>query len=1146
MTDDKPDDNSDRATPARTGPTIVGVGASAGGLEAFVRLLSALPSDTGLVFVLVQHLAPNHESMLPELLGRAAAIPIDQAHDGVHVEANHAYVIPPGTTMTITDGTLRLAARASARAPHYEVDAFLSSLAQVHGPGAVGVILSGAGSDGAHGVEAIKEMGGITFAQESDSAAHPEMPQAAVATGAVDFILPPEEIARQLQRIGQLAARAPGAAPDPTAGEPARPAEDDVATILQLLRKRSGVDFSKYRHATVIRRILRRMLLHRMDSYSEYVALLRATPGELDHIYDDLLIGVTSFFRDPEVFEELCTVGFPVLMRRRTTDTPLRVWAAGCSGGEEMYSLAIALIEFLEESKLDTPVQFFGTDLSEAAIARARTAWYPESIAKSVSSERLARFFVAERGGYRIVKSLRDLCVFSRHDVANDPPFSHLDLISCRNVLIYFEPELQRRVLPVFHYALEPHGLLVLGTAESTRAVGELFELMSKRHRIYRRRDAPARSLDLDLSDRDSARRRPLATRSTPPRSRGQGPDDQSADVAKAFDKSIVTHFAGHGVVVNEKLEIVHFRGDTSRFLAHGPGAASLDLLQLARAELLMPLRIGTQRALDTNQPVREGHIELKDGDVSRRASIDVLPLETNGHGGRLFAVLFTDEPSDATTARRATKSRRGGNKHGNDAKELAAVQDELAATRNYLTELVEEHEATIEELRSAGEEIQSSNEELQSTNEELETTKEEIQSTNEELTTLNEELRHRNRDLGDLASDLSNVLSSIKIPVVIVGSDLRLKRFTPATNRVMRVVPTDVGRPLGDIKLSFDLSDLEQLIAGSIESLSVTERVVHSNDGNWWSLTIRPYQTVDRRVDGAVLVFSDVDTAKRAEQSAEAASERRRQALVVAEEGRLVALARANEALAAGMAERQRAEIERNALLRRLDSAQEDERRHLSRDLHDEVGQHLTAMGLGLQALSDVAPPGSEVDRRAEELRGLADILSRELHGIALRLRPKALDDFGLEAALDAYVRDWSAQTKIPAEFHAPSSATRLPPSIENAAYRIVQEALTNVAKHSGAERVSVVVERRDNQLRAVVEDNGKGFNPEVVLRGSMDSGKLGLLGIRERVALLGGTMEIESAPDGGTTIFVRLPIEVPVESAGASESVEASRGQD
>ena len=1139
------DDSSDVAPPAHSGPTIVGVGASAGGLEAFTRLMGALPSDTGLVFVLVQHLAPDHESSLPDLLGRAAAIPIEQARDGVRVDANHAYVIPPGTTMTMTDGTLRLAARASGRAPHYEVDAFLSSLAEVHGPHAVAVILSGAGSDGAHGVEAIKEMGGITFAQDSASAAHPQMPEAAVATGSVDFILPPEEIARQLRRIGQLAARASHAAPDSTVEEPppARPVEHDVPTILQLLRKRSGVDFSRYRHATVIRRILRRMLLHRMDNPTEYVALLRATPVELDHLYDDLLIGVTSFFRDPEVFEELRTVGFPVLLRRRPTDTTLRVWAAGCSGGEEMYSLAISLIEFLEESKHDIPVQLFGTDLSEAAIARARAAWYPESIAKAVSNERLSRFFVPERGGYRIAKSLRDRCIFSRHDLVNDPPFSHLDLISCRNVLIYFERDLQRRVLPVLHYALEPHGLLVLGTAESTGAVSELFEPMSKRHRIYRRREAPARSLDLDVSARGAARRRPLAARTTPPRSQAHTPDDYPTDAAKAFDQSVIAHFAGNGVVVNDKLEIVHFRGDTTRFLAHGPGAATLDLLQLARPELLMPLRVGTRRALDTEQPVREGHIELKDGNATRRASIDVLPLKTNAHGDRLFAVLFTDEPSEATPTPRAKKSRGSGNKRGNDARELAAVRDELTATRAYLTELVEQHESTIEELRSAGEEIQSSNEELQSMNEELETTKEEIQSTNEELTTLNEELRHRNRDLGDLASDLSNVLASIKIPVVIVGSDLRLKRFTPATNRVMRILPTDVGRPLGDIKLSFDLADFEKLIANSIEHLSATERVVQSNDGNWWSLTIRPYQTVDRRVDGAVLVFSDVGTTKRAEQSAEATSERRRQALVVAEEGRLVALSRANEALAAGMAQRQRAEADRNTLLRRLDTAQEDERGHLSRDLHDEVGQHLAAIGLGLQALSDVAPPGSEVDRRAAELRRSVEVLSRELHGIALRLRPKALDDFGLEAALDAYVRDWSMQTKIPAAFHASPNATRLPPSIENAAYRIVQEALTNVVKHSGATRVSVVVERRDNQLRTVIEDNGKGFEPEAVFRDSADSTKLGLAGIRERVALLGGTMEIESGPGAGTTMFVRVPIDIPVARVAANESPETGR---
>ena len=1138
------DDNSDVATPARTGPTIVGVGASAGGLEAFVRLLSALPNDTGLVLVLVQHLAPNHESMLPELLARAAAIPIAQARDGMHVEANHAYVIPPGATMTITDGTLRLAARESERAPHYEVDAFLSSLAEAHGASAVGVILSGAGTDGAHGVEAIKEMGGITFAQESGSAAHPDMPEAAVATGSVDFILPPEGIAQQLRRIGHLETRAPNATTATKVEKRPRPVEEDVPTILELLRKRSGVDFSQYRHATVLRRILRRMLLHRMDSSTDYLALLRATPGELDHLYDDLLIGVTSFFRDPEVFEELRTVGFPVLMRRRRAGTPLRLWVAGCSGGEETYSLAISLIEFLETSKQETPVQVFGTDLSEAAIARARAAWYPESIAKSVSSERLARFFVPERGGYRIAKSLRDLCIFSRHDVANDPPFSHLDLISCRNVLIYFEPALQRRVLPTFHYALEPHGLLILGTAESTGAVAELFEPMSKRHRIYRRREAPARSLDVDLSTRHLARRRSPVARLSPPRSQPRPPDDQPPDVAKAFDRSVLAHFATHAVVVNEKLEIVHFRGDTSRFLSHGPGAPSLDLLQLARADLVMPLRVGMRQALGTNQPVREGHIELRDGDASRRANIDVLPLETNAHGDRLFAVLFTEEPFDAAPAQPAKKPRGSRTKTERDTKELAALQDELTATRAYLTELVEQHESTIEELRSAGEEIQSSNEELQSTNEELETTKEEIQSTNEELTTLNEELRHRNRDLGDLASDLTNVLSSIKIPVVIVDSDLRLKRFTPATSRVMRVVPTDVGRPLGDIKLSFDLTDLEQLIANTIEHLSVTERAVHSNDGNWWSLTIRPYQTVDRRVDGAVLVFSDVDTAKRAEQSAEATSEKRRQALVVAEEGRLVALSRANEALAAGMAQRERAEADRNVLLRRLDSAQEDERGHLSRDLHDEVGQHLTAIGLGLQALSDVAPPDSEVDRRAGELRKLVETLSRELHVIALRLRPKALDDFGLEAALESYVRDWSTQTKIPAEFHAPPSATRLPPSIESAAYRIVQEALTNVVKHSGATRVSVVVERRDNHLQVAVEDNGKGFEPETVLHPPTDSTNLGLLGIRERVALLGGRMEIESAPGAGTTIFVRLPIELPVEHDGDGKSSEPDRG--
>jgi two-component system CheB/CheR fusion protein len=1114
---------------APTGPTIVGIGASAGGLDAFTRLLRGLRSDTGLAYVLVQHLAPDHDSRLPEILHRAATIPISHARDGERLEANHAYVIPPNSTMTAVDDHLRLVPRPDRPQPHLPIDAFLSSLAEVHGAGAIGVILSGAGSDGARGVQAIKEVGGITFAQDSASAGHPNMPEAAVATGCVDFVLPPEEIANQLAEIGRFIVRASPerVAPD----DAARPsAGDDLRTLFTLLRQRTGVDFTHYRAGTVQRRVVRRMLLHRVESRAEYVAYVRDRPAELDLLYEDLLIGVSSFFRDPEVFTELRETGFPALLRGRAPGAPLRIWVAGCSGGEETYSLAIALLEFLEEAETDIPIQVFATDLSESAIARGRAAVYPESIAEQVSAERLRRFFVPEHGKYRIAKFVRDLCVFSRHNIVSDPPFSHLDLISCRNVLIYFDPSLQRRVFPTFHYALESHGLLLLGGAETPGAGSDLFEPVARRHKLYRRRNVPTRALDTDfgsLAEGISTRGRRASGGSEPWEGREGSPSALArSDLAAALDRVILGNFAQRGVVVDEQFRVLHFRGDTSRLLSHASGTATLNLLQLARAELVTPLRLAVTRSIGSGQPTRESHVALTDSGATGLVTIDVFPVPS-ASAQRAFVVLFSDEPQIAPA--QESEGRRGGGRsrapRGRQPAEIQSLRDELAAMKTYVSVLIEEQEGTVEELRAAGEEIQSSNEELQGTNEELETTKEEIQSTNEELTTLNEELNHRNRELGELASDLANVFACTTIPIIIVGRDLRIRRFTPTSSRVMRLIPTDVGRPLGDVRLSFALPNLEQLLRTAIETLAVTEHIVHDESHHWWSLTIRPYQTVDRRVDGAVLVFSDVDTSKRAEESATSTSEGRREALAVAEEARITALARANEALAMGIADRERAEVERNALLRRLDSAREEERRHLSRELHDEVGQHLTALGLGLQALSDIAPPASDIDRRAEELRLLAGTLSQELHDIAVRLRPRILDDFGFEAALSSFVEAWSRRTQIAADFHSSAEAARLPPLVESAAYRIAQEALTNVARHSKATRASVVVERRHGHLHTIIEDNGKGFDPGELNDSSRPG--LGLLGIRERVALLGGTFEIESSSDHGTTVFVRLPIE-------------------
>lgn len=1102
---------------ASESPPIVGIGASAGGLEAFTRLLGHLSSDTGLAFVLVQHLAPDHESLLPELLARTSSIPVMAAQDGIRVEADRAYVIPPNTSMTLTDGHLRLAAREKTRSPHLPIDLFFSSLADVHGPGAVGIILSGAGSDGARGIEAIKESGGITFAQNAESAAHPSMPMAAIATNCVDFVLPPEAIADRLGQLGRHFAL------HRRAGSGGGSEDDTLRPILELVERQTGVDFTTYRRGTIQRRILRRMLLHRHGARAEYLAQLRAEPAEIDLLYEDLLIGVTSFFRDPAVFAELRERALPEMMRARPRDTPFRVWVAGCSGGEEAYSLAIALLEFFAETERRPQLQIFATDLSESAVARARAGVYPNSIALHVSPERLEQFFNPVADGYRIAKSVRDLCIFSRQNIVRDPPFSHMDLVSCRNVLIYMEPELQRRVFPIFHYALEPHGLLLLGSAESPGTSSEYFEPFSKPHKLFRKRLGVTRPLGFDFATPAIASRGvarfPIGRRAISPVPVPQGANDLTA----AIDHVVGARFADTCVVVNDDFEIVHFRGDTSSFLAHATGTASLDLLRLARPELIPGIRSALTRAAETSAPVREQHLALAINGPSRHVTIDVLPLQHSLVGGNVFVVLFNLEAEsvDAASESSSEKTRRPA-----DQTALESLREELASTKRYLREVIEQHESTVEELRAAGEEIQSSNEELQSTNEELETTKEEIQSTNEELTTLNEELQHRNRDLGEMASDLANVFASTTIPIAIIGADRRLRRFTPATSRVMKVIASDVGRPLGDVKLRFAFTDLERIVDAAIDTLVVTQRTVEDDDGVWWSLTVRPYQTVDRRVDGAVLVFSDVDASTRSEAKAQATSEDRKKQLEVSEHARIAALAKANDALETAMEERERGEAERNTLLRQLDLGQEEERRRLSRELHDEVGQHLAALALGLQELSDLSPPGSEIDLRAAKLRALSATLGRELHAIAVRLRPKALDDFGLEAALSSYAAEWARQHGIAIDVHAVSDAERLPPAVESAIYRIVQEAMTNIARHSHATRASVLVERRDRQVHTIVEDNGRGFDTTAASLASNNDRRLGLLGIRERAALLGGSMLVESRPGAGTTVFVRLPL--------------------
>ncbi len=842
---------------------IVGVGASAGGLEAFTQLLRALPPDTGMAFVLVQHLSPTHESALAEILGRATRMPVMEVNDTPVVEPNHVYVIPPNRCMDIADGALQLAPREKAGNTRV-IDHFFRALAEDRRHLAIGVVLSGTASDGTLGLEAIKAEGGITFAQ-NDSAQYEGMPHSAIASGCVDLVLPPGEIARELARI----ARHPYAVPD--RGVTHEPdSEPKLARVLQLLRRATGVDFSQYKFNTVYRRVTRRMVLHKLEELNAYADFLQNNPDELQALYADILIGVTSFFRNPEAFDALKEKVFPRLLDNRGRHDAVRIWTLGCSTGQEAYSVAMAFTEFAESRAgqgNQVPLQIFATDLSEAGVDTARAGIYPKDIAQDVSPERLRRFFVEIDGHYRIAKSIRDVCVFSRHNMLADPPFSRLDLVTCRNLLIYLEPVLQQKIVPTLHYALKPSGYLWLGTSETIGGFRNLFEPLDAKQKIYTRKPGP-HGAHFPLQH-GAAPRAPFIP--VPARASNQAPE-----LHREADRLLLTRFAPPSVLVSPELDILQYRGDTGPYLAPTPGKASLSLPKMLREGLLIGVRAALQRAGKSGQPTREEGLRVSADGRWRELAVEVVPLKGgDGKDGAPkdggFLVLF-DEPGrpaapvdhgaagvddgPAATARPPAETDRDN----------ARLRRELAATREYLQSVIEQQEAANEELQSSNEEIQSANEELQSINEELETSKEEIQSSNEELATVNDELNNRNTELNRLNNDLVNVFASVQVPIVLVGPDLRVRRFTPAAEKQLHLLPGDIGRPLSHIKLGLaDLPDLEPLLGEVLDTVSSREIEVRDASGHRHMLRLRPYRTLDNRIDGVVAMLVDVEALRRA-----------------------------------------------------------------------------------------------------------------------------------------------------------------------------------------------------------------------------------------------------------------------------------------
>ena len=853
---------------------IVGIGASAGGLEAFTELLKHLPLDTGMGFVLVQHLDPQHESTLPQLLARATSMPVREVTNNLRVEPNHIYVIPPNTNLSLVRGVLKLQPRQPARVPHHSVNFFFESLARDQCECAIGVILSGAATDGMVGMEAIKAEGGITFAQD-DSARYDSMPRSAIAAGCVDFVLSPEHIANELARIAKHPYMA-GHPPErvaPSEGETESAAKNGLKTILLLLRNHFGVDFSLYKSNTILRRIARRMLLTKINRPDAYANFLRGNPKELSALYADMLISVTTFFRNPAAFDVLKEKVFPKLFERRR-DQPLRIWVLGCSSGQEAYSIAMAFVEFAEQSgQARKGLQLFATDVSEALLDKARAGFYAESFVHDLSPERLSRFFVKEDGGYRAAKFLREMAVFARQNLLSDPPFSRMDLISCRNMLIYLEADAQRKVLPTLHYALKPEGFLFLGESESLGSVADLFAAVDKKCKIFSKK--PGLTAHLHFAQHYPGERKEIFAPKPP-----VAPEGFHAEVnaQREADRVTLNRYAPPGVVLNAQGHVLQFRGETSPFLKPPTGSASFRLLKMAREGLMLPLRTALKKAKEENKPVRREGVQVAQNGGTLRVNFDVVPLTHLKE--RSYLVFFEDaekvgraipgspspeQPGGAVRTPLPTSTKE-------ESRRVAELEGELSETRDYLQSVQEQNEAANEELQSSNEEVTSANEELQSINEELETSKEELESANEELTTVNEEMANRITELNRANADLNNLHASVHLPILVLTRDLAIRRFTAPAAKLFNLVDTDVGRPLSNIRYNLELPDLEALLKEVIDTISEREREVRDKAGRCYSLRARPYLTLDNKVDGAVLVLVDVDELKRSEQAITAA----------------------------------------------------------------------------------------------------------------------------------------------------------------------------------------------------------------------------------------------------------------------------------
>jgi two-component system, chemotaxis family, CheB/CheR fusion protein len=1209
-------------------PLVVGIGASAGGIKAIKEFFAHVPPDSNAAYVVILHLSPDHDSQLAQVLQTSAAIPVSQVTERVRIAANHVYVIPPNKSLEIVDACLVVKDITRVEQRRAPVDLFFRTLADTHGASSVCVVLSGTGPNGSAGLKRVKEYGGLAIAQDPAEAEYGDMPRNSIATGLVDYILPsadmPGKIAEyfaRLRRDDGYRRSAAGLTDD----------HEAMREVLTLLRVRTGHDFSNYKAATLQRRVERRVSLRSLPSLDSYARLMRQQPDEAVALMKELLISVTNFFRDPQAWSALEERIIPRLFLNKGPRDQVRVWVPGCATGEEAYSVAMLLAEHAAGSIAQPAIQVFATDLDERAIATAREGFYTDAEIADVPEDRLKQFFSREASGYRVKRDLREVVLFAHHNVIKDPPFSHIDLISCRNLLIYLNRAIQERLIETFHFAIRPGGILFLGTSESPEGTGDLFIRVDSEAHIYESRAVTSRMM-LPLSQRSVAtpRREAHALESRPP-------DRVQPD---ALHRRLLEEYAPPSLVITEDYNVVHMSERVGRYLQVAGGEPTRDLLTLARPELRPHLRTALHQAAKQRRVVDVRGVVVPTADGENRVDISVKPLLRDGDPARgYFLVVFGDSKAAEPSAPTLTFT--------GPAEPLAQqLEEELARVKGQLQVTVEQYETQAEEAKASNVELQAMNEELRSTAEELETSREELQSLNEELTTVNQELKIKIEELRLTNNDFQNFINATDIGSIFLDRALRVKFSTPRAQEVFNLRDKDIGRPLTDITSKLLDKGIHQDVKVVLDRLQSIEREVETEDRRWHLMRLLPYRTLDNHIDGVVLTFQDVTGRRNIEQQVRISEERFRVLIesaidyaifTMTEDGQIdswnpgaermfgyssdeavgasVELLFTPEDRAAlvpereleqarrfgrasderyhvrkngtrlycsgvttrlgagghGFAEiardltqqREAAEALRHAhgqleervrvrtgeleaevghheaakrevtdLLHRLVNAQESERGRIARDLHDHLGQQLTALRLALERLQDTTPPpprAADIDQALSLTRQIG----KDIDFLAWELRPSALDELGLAAALPRFVKDWSAHVGISGEMRFGGfEPGQLPRDAEVAFYRVAQEALNNAAKHAHATRVDVVLAASDGNVVLVVEDDGIGFNLQEAAGRQRG---FGLAGMRERATLIGATLQVESEPGKGTSVYLRCPVGKKGESEGA-----------